>query len=54
MVSPLRAVRPTNPAVCPQWTTGPGCISPLRWRATERTVVSAGFIFGMRQPVMAR
>ncbi len=30
MVSPLRAVRPTNPAVCPQWTTGPATVLAVK------------------------
>ena len=51
MVSPLRAARPTNPAVCPQWT---GCISPLWWHVTVRMVGATASIFGVRQPAGAR
>ena len=52
MVSPLRAARPTNrrlPAV--DYRTR--LHLPLRWRVTERSVVSAGSIFGVRQPERA-
>ena len=53
MVSPLWAARPTNrrlPAV--DYRTR--LHLPVRWHATERIVVSAGSIFGVRQPVEAR